>query len=208
MLEFLNEVIIGNGPLALFILTFLNGIIGFPSSELTSILGGMYSFFYGYPLLNSIILLTFGNLVGAYVLYLIGRYFGHNWILKINFVKKRLNEKTIMRLSKKFQKEGAYWIGIFRCFPIGRTVISIPAGMIKMPQSTFLIYSAIGMAIWATIWASLGYYLGMGFLRYKIHLSIFLLLLLLIAVFLLRSKIHKYLKEKGVHPHRKHSNGR
>jgi membrane protein DedA with SNARE-associated domain len=208
MLEVLNEVIVGNGPLALFILMFLNGIMGFPSSELVSILGGVYAFFYSYSIVKTIVIIVLGNLIGAYALYLAGRFFGHNWIFKIKFIKKRLNEKTVIKLAKKFQKDGAYWIGIFRCLPIGRTIVSIPAGMIKMPQLTFFIYSAIGMTLWATLWSLLGYYLGAGFLRYKFYLSIILLLLLVVTILVLRSKVHKYLKEKGVNPHKKHSSMR
>ena len=47
-----------------------------------------------------------------------------------------------------------------RLVPAVRTLISIPAGIVKMPLPQFLLYSTLGTAIWNAILVGAGYWLG------------------------------------------------
>ena len=49
---------------------------------------------------------------------------------------------------------------IARVFPIARTYISIPAGLIGMNLTVFIVYTAIGSFVWNTMLISAGYFLG------------------------------------------------
>jgi membrane protein DedA with SNARE-associated domain len=46
-----------------------------------------------------------------------------------------------------------------RLVPTLRTLISLPAGMARMPLAPFLIYSAIGTALWTGLLAASGFWL-------------------------------------------------
>ena len=50
-----------------------------------------------------------------------------------------------------------------RMIPAIRSLISIPAGMARMPMLPFLVLTAIGSAIWTTILAYAGYILGANY---------------------------------------------
>ena len=53
---------------------------------------------------------------------------------------------------------GAQLIG--RLFPVIRHLISIPAGLHRMPLPKFILYTAVGAGIWCTILTWIGYFLG------------------------------------------------
>jgi membrane protein DedA with SNARE-associated domain len=52
---------------------------------------------------------------------------------------------------------------VFRFMPTFRTIVSLPAGMARMPRLRFLLWTAVGAAIWNCILAGAGYYLGTNF---------------------------------------------
>jgi membrane protein DedA with SNARE-associated domain len=47
-------------------------------------------------------------------------------------------------------------------WPIFRSLISIPAGVVRMPVWRFALYTGAGSVIWNTIFILLGWYLGNG----------------------------------------------
>ncbi|MEK5760921.1 DedA family protein, partial [Acinetobacter variabilis] len=47
-----------------------------------------------------------------------------------------------------------------RMVPAVRSLISIPAGMSRMPFWKFMLYSGLGTVIWTTFLACVGFYLG------------------------------------------------
>ena len=58
-----------------------------------------------------------------------------------------------------FTRWGKPIVLVGRLFPILRTLISVPAGLAKMPVATFVAFSALGMLIWNTILVMAGYIL-------------------------------------------------
>jgi len=44
--------------------------------------------------------------------------------------------------------------------PVIRHLISIPAGFCRMPFGRFLFFTAAGAAVWVSILAALGYFIG------------------------------------------------
>jgi membrane protein DedA with SNARE-associated domain len=59
-----------------------------------------------------------------------------------------------------FDRHGGAAVLIGRCVPIVRSLVSIPAGLERMPQVRFLIYTAIGSAVWNSLLIVGGYLLG------------------------------------------------
>jgi len=68
--------------------------------------------------------------------------------------------EDVERLKRYFDRWGGITVFVFRFMPIGRTVISIPAGLMKMPFWTFVLYTAAGSTVWNIILVGVGLWLG------------------------------------------------
>jgi membrane protein DedA with SNARE-associated domain len=69
----------------------------------------------------------------------------------------------IERLKAYFDRWGGPTVFIFRFMPFGRTIISLPAGLMHMPFWRFVGYTAAGSAIWNAALVGVGYALGTTF---------------------------------------------
>jgi membrane protein DedA with SNARE-associated domain len=81
-----------------------------------------------------------------------------------SFAKTRLarmlliEPKSIEKAENYFIKNGNISTLIGRMIPAIRQLISIPAGLARMPMKYFLLYTFIGASMWNIILALIGYY--------------------------------------------------
>ena len=105
---------------------------------------------------------TIGAVVGMLPWYFAGRIFG---LERVRFLSDRfgrwltLNAEEIDTAIGFFQRFGPIIVLFGRLMPIIRTLISIPAGLAKMPLPVFLLASTTGALIWNTVLTSAGYIL-------------------------------------------------
>ncbi len=107
---------------------------------------------------------TVGSLLGAVVLYSVGRWMNpqrlEHWlegrIGKILHLKK----EDIRRAEKWFMKHGKFTVFFCRFIPVIRSLISVPAGMARMNIWAFLLLSTMGTAIWNIVLVYLGAFFG------------------------------------------------
>jgi membrane protein DedA with SNARE-associated domain len=59
-----------------------------------------------------------------------------------------------------FNRHGDWAVLIGRVIPIVRSLISIPAGVERMPLTRFLLVTTLGSGIWNTLLVGAGYLLG------------------------------------------------
>jgi len=110
-----------------------------------------------------IIAATAGSLVGAIILFYIGRLLGVERMERL--VDRwgkiiRVTKKDIRKADAWFDKYG-YWTVLFcRMVPLVRSLISIPAGMSGMKFGVFMIYTTIGTLVWNLILVLIGAALG------------------------------------------------
>ncbi len=71
-----------------------------------------------------------------------------------------LSEKNLLRSERFFAEHGEISTLIGRLFPVVRHLISIPAGLHRMPLPRFILYTALGAAVWCAILTWIGYFLG------------------------------------------------
>jgi membrane protein DedA with SNARE-associated domain len=71
-----------------------------------------------------------------------------------------LSEKNLQRSERFFAQHGEISTLIGRLFPVIRHLISIPAGLHRMPLPKFILYTAVGAAVWCAILTWIGYFLG------------------------------------------------
>ena len=106
---------------------------------------------------------TLGSVLGALPLYYLGRLLNKERLMvftekygKYVFVKP----SDISSSSVWFDKHGSKAVFFGRMVPGIRSLISIPAGMSKMPMLPFLVFTALGSSIWTSLLTIAGYYFG------------------------------------------------
>lgn len=100
-----------------------------------------------------------GGTCAQLFLYWLGVYGGRPALEK--YGKFLLIKKSHLELSEQwFEKYGTGVIFTARFVPIIRHAISIPAGIAKMPLSTFTIYTLAAMIPWTVLFLLLGIELG------------------------------------------------
>lgn len=107
-----------------------------------------------------IIWTTIGSLIGAVALYYIGAWLGRE---RIRHLAARLPLVKVTDINKAehwFMKHENQAVFIGRMIPVVRSLISIPAGIEKMPMKLFILYTAAGSLLWNSALISAGYLLG------------------------------------------------
>lgn len=111
----------------------------------------------------AIIAATIGSVVGAIILYYVGFYFGEE---RVRYIVNRwgkwlgFKDSDIDKADEWFDKYGGFAVLLCRVVPILRSLISIPAGLRKMPLLTFTLYTTAGSLVWNTLLIFAGYLLG------------------------------------------------
>ncbi len=66
----------------------------------------------------------------------------------------------LSNLMDNLRKRGYWGVLVAKLIPAVRTLISIPAGMLRLEFWSYTLYSAVGIAIWNTVFIGAGYLLG------------------------------------------------
>lgn len=100
-----------------------------------------------------------GCCAGSAVAYAIGLYGGRAFVLRWGkFVL--LNARDLAWAESFFARFGGLAVLIARLLPVVRTFIALPAGMARMPQWRFQLYTFLGSWPWCFGLAFIGYRLG------------------------------------------------
>ena len=112
--------------------------------------------------MNLILVATVGALgcnLGSAVAYAVGRYGGRAAIERWGRYVL-LTRHDIERADRFFVRFGALAVLIGRMLPVIRTFIALPAGIARMPQLRFHIYTFVGSWPWCFLLAYIGMQLG------------------------------------------------
>jgi len=100
-----------------------------------------------------------GSVLGASIAYWVARIGGRPLVEQLaRWV--RIDTSQIDRAETQFQRWGLGLVLVGRIVPGIRTLVSIPAGLARMPFPTFFIATFIGAYIWCTLLIGVGYLLG------------------------------------------------
>jgi len=129
-------------------------------SEVVLPMAGLTASRGSFTLAEALIWTTLGSVVGAFVLYGIGAWLGAARLRRIAEWMPLMKGDDVDRTVAWFEKHG--WAAVFfgRMIPIFRSLISIPAGVSRMPLWKFGLLTAAGSAVWNTIFVMAGYLLG------------------------------------------------
>jgi len=147
------------GYIGIFIMMFLEStFFPFPS-EVAMIPAGYLAFKGEMNLVVAIIVGTTGSLAGALFNYYIAKRYGRKGVLafgKYFF----FTEEKLQKMEEFFVKHGSFSTFVSRLIPGVRQLISLPAGLSKMPLGKFTLYTSMGAGLWVIVLALLGYFIG------------------------------------------------
>ncbi len=191
MEEFVISIMNQYGYFGIFFLIFIENIFPPIPSEVVLLFGGFMTTYskLGVPLM--ILFSTLGSVVGAIVLYYVGKILNKERLKKIVSGKVgkmlRLKASDIEKADRWFDTKGNKTVFFCRFIPIVRSLISIPAGMSEMAMTKFLLYTTVGSAIWNTILLVIGNRVGknwkdiLGIMDQYSHVVLILLIILFVA---------------------------
>jgi membrane protein DedA with SNARE-associated domain len=138
-------------------------------------------------LVLTIVAATVGSVVGALALYELGARVGsprlHRWVDRLPL----LEEEDLDTAEDWFRRHGEASVLLGRCIPVVRSLISVPAGVARMPRWKFLLLTLLGSSVWNSFFVLAGYALGARFeqvgeyssyLNYAIYAAILVLVAL------------------------------
>jgi len=128
---------------------------------------------------------TLGSVLGALPSYYLGSMFNKERL--IVFTKKYgkyvfVKPDDVQSSNDWFNKHGNKAVFFGRMMPGIRSLISIPAGMNKMPMLSFLTLTALGSSIWTTLLTLAGYHFGKNYVLIETMLAPYSKVFLLLAV--------------------------
>ncbi|WP_433221183.1 DedA family protein [Microtetraspora malaysiensis] len=103
---------------------------------------------------------TAGSVGGALALYWVGALLGRERTLALAARIPLLKVSDIDKTEAWFLRHGRKTVFFGRMIPIFRSLISIPAGVERMPLGPFTLLTTVGSLIWNTIFVLAGYILG------------------------------------------------
>jgi membrane protein DedA with SNARE-associated domain len=109
--------------------------------------------------LPALLAATAGSLLGAYVLYALGLWGGRPLVLRYGRWL-RVKGGDLDRAEGWFHKYGDWVVLFARMVPGARSVVSIPAGTLRMPLLRFTLLTSLGSTIWNALLIGAGWFLG------------------------------------------------
>lgn len=148
------------GVIAIFTIVFLEylNLPGFPAGIILP-LAGIFARQGSINFLLAFLISVAAGLLGSLLLYLLGRL-GGDIFLKKYLEKFPKHQAAIEKTMRYINEKGCLGIFLAKLIPMIRTLISIPAGVIKFKSVDFILYSTLGIAVWNLVFMGAGYYLG------------------------------------------------
>ena len=113
-----------------------------------------------------IVAAVIGTMAGQMPWYYGGRWLGEERVEKLAARYGRwmtVSPHEVARVFAWFERHGASSVFFGRMIPAIRAVISIPAGIARMPVGRFILYSSAGSAIWMGALGYAGFTLGQNY---------------------------------------------
>jgi membrane protein DedA with SNARE-associated domain len=163
MATWVMKLMHGAGYPALIFLMFAENVFPPIPSELIMPLAG-YMVTRGQLSFVGVVLAgTLGSVLGALPLYYAGNALGEERVMDWADRHGRwvtVSRQDLERAKGWFERHGGMAVLFCRLIPGVRSLISIPAGIERMPVAAFLAYTTVGAGLWTTLLAALGYGLG------------------------------------------------
>ncbi|SNV24098.1 DedA family protein [Dermatophilus congolensis] len=132
-------------------------------------------------LMSAIVWTSVGSLVGAWALYALGVVLGRDRLFRFFDWMPLVDVEDIEKAEAWFNRYGYSVVFFGRMLPLIRSLISIPAGLSRMPLLQFSVFSLVGSVLWNSVLIYAGFALGekwdqveqyVGYLQYVVIAAI------------------------------------
>ncbi len=168
--DFVFSLIENFGYFGMFLGMVLEAVIIVIPSEAILATGGILASRGVFSFFGAFLIGLVGSVFCAIVIYFMGYFGGRPFIRKFGkyfFMK----EEDIEKSDSWFLRYGMFGALIGRNFPIIRTLISLPIGIMRMSFFKFLIFTIIGSIPWTFLFVYLGYALGNSWIYVSAKIS-------------------------------------
>ena len=159
-MDMITQYFVQYGAIAIFVIVLLEymNMPGFPAGIIMP-LAGVWAKGGGISFAMTILLTVAAGLVGSWILYGLGRLGGEFFLNK--FLKKfPKHEEAINKNFDMLRRKGSIGAFISKLLPMVRTLISIPAGVLKMDFVKYTVASLLGVFVWNFFFVGAGYLMG------------------------------------------------
>ena len=203
MQEWIIQTMNQFGYIGIMLLIAIENVFPPIPSEVILTFGGFSTTYTDMQVWGVVIAATVGAVIGALVLYSIGRFFPperiEGWLDGRLGQMLHFKREDVERAAHWFEKKGRITVFACRFIPIIRSLISIPAGMTKMSMGVFLLYTTAGTFLWNTVLVHLGVFAGeswervAGYIDLYAHATLVVLIILFVvgAIFFYKTRIAK-----------------
>jgi membrane protein DedA with SNARE-associated domain len=174
MASWVTGLLTSTGYAGLIFLMFLENVFPPIPSELIVPLAGYMTRKGELTFVGIVIAGALGSLLGALLLYYVGRKLGLDRTKELARRRGRwltISERDVERAKHWFDRHGTSAVFFCRLVPGIRSLISVPAGIGSMRMSTFVFLTTAGAAIWTAVLATVGYVLAQNFRKVEQYLD-------------------------------------
>lgn len=179
--NYIIEEVLSATPAMVYLLVFVlmvveSSFIPFPSEVIVPPAAYLGCTSHEVNVLTVVLIATAGALGGALINYYLSMWIGRPIVYR--FADSRLGHACLIdrakvdKAERYFDDHGAISTFIGRLIPAVRQLISIPAGLARMNIVKFIIFTSLGAAVWNSILAALGYWLGTVVSRKQLYESV------------------------------------
>ena len=154
-----SQVISDLGLLGLVALMFVENVFPPIPSEVVLPLAGFFVARGELSFVGVLFAATLGSVLGSILLYELARYGGRPFVLRYGSLL-RVGPEELDRADAWFVRRGPIVVLVGRCIPGVRSLVSLPAGMLKMSRVAYILLTLVGSLIWNTALIGLGWILG------------------------------------------------
>ena len=191
--DFVFSLIQNFGYFGMFLGMILEAVIIVIPSEAILATGGILASRGVFSFFGAFFIGLVGSVFCAIVIYFMGYFGGRPFIRKFGkyfFMK----EEDIEKSDSWFLRYGMFGALIGRNFPIIRTLISLPIGIMRMSFFMFLIFTIIGSVPWTFLFVYLGYALGNSWIYVSAKISWLKLPIKILLTFIVIFYFYKKIK--------------
>lgn len=159
-IQALTQYFLQYGAFFIYLIVLLEymNLPGFPAGVIMPVAGiwaakGEISF----PIV--MVLSVAAGLTGSWLLYLLGRLGGQK-VMGAYFKKFPKHQAVIEEKMEMLREKGSTGVFVSKLVPVARTIISIPAGMVRMDFLKYTVSSLMGIFIWNLVFVGAGYFFG------------------------------------------------
>ena len=156
----ITDIIAALGPIGVGVLVALETVFPPIPSELILPLSGYLASRGRMSLAAVVIGAILGSLAGALALYWAGAALGQKRLRRLAERTPLVEVDDLERAEGWFDRHGGLAVLIGRVVPVVRSLVSVPAGVERMPLWRFILYTIIGSGVYNLVLIGLGYVLG------------------------------------------------